>query len=294
MKKVSPLSALLLLIIICFYCEKEEDDDKNLSFFLLLCFLPLSSKKEGVCHFCRKGYVFTGKKTTDKHAHSRKSVSEQTRRTFSTTFSTFVGAVFRRYTVFLQPPRAMKTTTTCFCIVLVMMSGGVWRPTTTSSRGGFFLLGAEAAELEIGWDGLVYTVDDDSTIQETRDFDGVTKTIGPYYLSERAQHIKDEFIVPYDWDDYLQDFESYMDEFCEVPGGDDWTKFTGYAFTPSNGGTRVTSDTFMTDYLTDTITAAKAGTAPADGALEKVEKTVKDMCGIHAVLRYLYLGYATG
>ena len=91
----------------------------------------------------------------------------------------------------------MKTTTTCFCIVLVMMSGGVWRPTTTSSRGGFFLLGAEAAELEIGWDGLVYTVDDDSTIQETRDFDGVTKTIGPYYLSERAQHIKDEFIVPY-------------------------------------------------------------------------------------------------
>ena len=59
-----------------------------------------------------------------------------------------------------------------------------------------FLLGAEAAELEIGWDGLVYTVDDDSTIQETRDFDGVTKTIGPYYLSERAQHIKDEFIVP--------------------------------------------------------------------------------------------------
>ena len=188
----------------------------------------------------------------------------------------------------------MKTTTTCFCIVLVMMSGGVWRPTTTSSRGGFFLLGAEAAELEIGWDGLVYTVDDDSTIQETRDFDGVTKTIGPYYLSERAQHIKDEFIVPYDWDDYLQDFESYMDEFCEVPGGDDWTKFTGYAFTPSNGGTRVASDTFMTDYLTDTITAAKAGTAPADGALEKVEKTVKDMCGIHAVLRYLYLGYATG
>ena len=184
----------------------------------------------------------------------------------------------------------MKTTTTCFCIVLVMMSGGVWRPTTTSSRGGFFLLGAEAAELEIGWDGLVYTVDDDSTIQETRDFDGVTKTIGPYYLSERAQHIKDEFIVPYDWDDYLQDFESYMDEFCEVSGGDDWTKFTGYAFTPSNGGTRVTSDAFMTDYLTDTITAAKAGTAPADGALEKVEKTVKDMCGIHAVLRYLHLG----
>ena len=173
----------------------------------------------------------------------------------------------------------MKTTTTCFCIVLVafaMMSGGLWRPTTTtSSRGGFFLLGAEAAELEIGWDGLVYTVDDDSTIQETRDFDGVTKTIGPYYLSERAQHIKDEFIVPYDWDDYLQDFESYMDEFCEVSGGDDWTKFTGYAFTPSNGGTRVTSDAFMTDYLTDTITAAKAGTAPADGALEKVEKTVR-------------------
>jgi hypothetical protein len=84
-----------------------------------------------------------------------------------------------------------------------------------------------------------------------------------------------------------------MDEFCEVPGGDDWTKFTGYKFTPSNGGTRVTSDAFMTDYLTDTITAAKAGTAPADGALEKVEKTVKDMCGIHAVLRYLYLGYAT-
>ena len=126
--------------------------------------------------------------------------------------------------------------------------------------------------------------------QETRDFDGVTKTIGPYYLSERAQHIKDEFIVPYDWDDYLQDFESYMDEFCEVSGGDDWTKFTGYAFTPSNGGTRVTSDTFMTEYLTDTITAAKAGTAPADGALEKVEKTVKDMCGIHAVLRYLHWG----
>ena len=90
----------------------------------------------------------------------------------------------------------MKTRTTCFRIVLVafamMMSGFcVWRPTTTSSRGGFFLLGAEAAELEIGWDGLVYTVDDDSTIQETRDFDGVTKTIGPYYLSERAQ-IKDE------------------------------------------------------------------------------------------------------
>ena len=103
----------------------------------------------------------------------------------------------------------MKTTTTCFCIVLVMMSGGVWRPTTTSSRGGFFLLGAEAAELEIGWDGLVYTVDDDSTIQETRDFDGVTKTIGPYYLSERAQHIIEEFAEPpsVKWDEYLQDFK---------------------------------------------------------------------------------------
>ena len=100
-----------------------------------------------------------------------------------------------------------------------------------------FLLGAEAAELEIGWDGLVYTVDDDSTIQETRDFDGVTKTIGPYYLSERAQHIKDEFIVPYDWPDYLQDFQSYMDEFCEVEGGDDWNKFKDYEFTPSTGGT---------------------------------------------------------
>ena len=160
--------------------------------------------------------------------------------------------------MFLQPPRAMKTRTTCFRIVLVafamMMSGFcVWRPTTTSSRGGFFLLGAEAAELEIGWDGLVYTVDDDSTIQETRDFDGVTKTIGPYYLSERAQHIKDEFIVPYDWPDYLQDFQSYMDEFCEVEGGDDWNKFKDYEFTPSTGGTRVASNTFMTKYLTETI-----------------------------------------
>ena len=186
----------------------------------------------------------------------------------------------------------MKTTTTCFCIVLVMMSGGMWRPTTTSSRGGFFLLGAEAAELEIGYAGfgLTYTVADDSTIVST-------EKIGPYYLAYHAQHIKDEFAEPpseNDWDDYLQDFKSYMDEFCEVPGGDDWTKFTGYEFTPSNGGTRVASDTFMTDYLTDTITAAKAGTAPADGALEKVEKTVKDMCGIHAVLRYLYLGYANG
>jgi len=201
--------------------------------------------------------------------------------------------------VFLQPPRAMKTTTTCFCIVLVafvMMSGGVWRP-TTSSRGGFFLLGAKAAELpDIGWDGLVYTVDDVSTIQETRDFDGVNKTIGPYYLSERAQHIKDEF-PDLDWNDYLQDFTDYMAEYCEVPGGDDWTKFTGYEFTPSTGGTRVASDTFMTDYLTNTITAAKqnsSGTVPADGALEKVEKTVKDMCGIHAVLRYLHLGHING
>ena len=117
--------------------------------------------------------------------------------------------------VFLQPPRAMKTTT-YFCIVLiafVVVSGGVWR--RTSSRGGFFLLGAEAAELVIGWDGLVYTVDDDSTIQEPRDFDGVTKKIGPYYLSARAQHIKDEFTEPYDWDDYLQDFESYMDDFAK-------------------------------------------------------------------------------
>jgi hypothetical protein len=185
----------------------------------------------------------------------------------------------------------MKTTTTCFCIVLVMMSGGVWRPTTTSSRGGFFLLGAEAAELEIGWDGLVYTVDDDSTIQETRDFNGVTKTIGPYYLSERAQHIKDEFTEPYNWPDYLQDFESYMDEFCEVEGGDDWNKFIGYEFTPSTGGTRVASNTFMTKYLTETI---YDDAAPDAGRLEKVEKTVKDMCGIHAVLRYLYLGYANG
>ena len=186
----------------------------------------------------------------------------------------------------------MKTTTTCFCIVLVMMSGGMWRPTTTSSRGGFFLLGAEAAELEIGYAGfgLTYTVADDSTIVST-------EKIGPYYLAYHAQHIKDEFADPpsvNNWDNSLQDFTSYMDEFCEVPGGDDWTKFTGYEFTPSNGGTRVTSDTFMTDYLTDTITAAKAGTAPADGALEKVEKTVKDMCGIHAVLRYLHLGHING
>ena len=147
----------------------------------------------------------------------------------------------------------MKTTTTCFCIVLVMMSGGVWRPTTRSSRGGFFLLGAEAAELEIGWDWLVYTVADDSTIQETRDFNGVTKTIGPYYLSERAKHIIDEFTVPYDWPDYLQDFQSYMDEFCEVEGGDDWNKFIGYEFTPSTGGTRAASNKFMTKYLTETI-----------------------------------------
>ena len=186
----------------------------------------------------------------------------------------------------------MKTTTTCFCIVLVMMSGGMWRPTTTSSRGGFFLLGAEAAELEIGYAGfgLTYTVADDSTIVST-------EKIGPYYLAYHAQHIKDEFADPpsvNNWDNSLQDFTSYMDEFCEVPGGDDWTKFTGYEFTPSNGGTRVTSDTFMTDYLTDTITAAKAGTAPADGALEKVEKTVKDMCGIHAVLRYLHGGFNDG
>ena len=73
MKKVSPLSALLLLIIICFYCEKEDDDDKNLSFFLLcLCFLPLSSKKEGVCHFCRKGYVLRGRKPRiNTHTHVR-------------------------------------------------------------------------------------------------------------------------------------------------------------------------------------------------------------------------------
>ena len=192
--------------------------------------------------------------------------------------------------VFLQPPRAIRTTTTCFCIVLfafVMMSGGVRRP-TTSSRGGFFLLGAEAAELVIGWGGLAYTVDNNSTIQETKD----SEPIGPYYLSYHAQLIKDEFTVPYDWDDYLQDFQSYMAEFCETyagPDGDDWTKFIGYAFTPSTGGTRVTSDTFMTKYLEETI---NDNDAPVAGRLEKVEKTVKDMCGIHAVLRYLYLSYA--
>ena len=189
--------------------------------------------------------------------------------------------------VFLQPPRAMKTTTTCFCIVLVafvMMSGGVSRP-TTSSRGGFFLLGAEAAELpDIGWDGLVYTVDDVSTIQETRD--GVK--IGPYYLSVRAQRIK---TADLDWPDYLQDFTDDMAEFCEVPGGDDWTKFTGYEFTPSTGGDGVASNTFMTKYLTETI---NDNAAPDAGRLEKVEKTVKDMCGIHAVLRYLFLGYTNG
>jgi len=187
--------------------------------------------------------------------------------------------------MFHQPRRAMKTTT-CFCIVLiafVMVSGGVWRP--TSSRGGFFLIGAEAAELPyLGWGGLTYTVNNVSTIQETRD--GVK--IGPYYLSVRAQRIK---TADLDWPDYLQDFTDDMAEFCEVPGGDDWTKFTGYEFTPSTGGTRDTSNTFMTTYLMETV---NDNAAPDAGRLEKVEKTVKDMCGIHAVLRYLFLGYTNG
>ena len=177
-------------------------------------------------------------------------------------------------------PTLARAMLMCFFIAVVTV-GGVWRPV---------LLGAEAATIDINWNGMQYTIDDDSTVQESRDFGGVTKTIGPYYLSERAQHIKDEFTEPYDWADYLQDFQSYMDEFCEVSGGDDWSKFTGYAFTPSTGGARVASSTFMTDYLTETV---NDNAAPAAGRLEKVEKTVKDMCGIHAVLRYLYLGFCT-
>ena len=49
---------------------EKEDDDKSL-FFSQLCFLLLSSKKESVCHFCKR-IRFTGKKkTTEKHKHIR-------------------------------------------------------------------------------------------------------------------------------------------------------------------------------------------------------------------------------
>ena len=81
-----------------------------------------------------------------------------------------------------------------------------------------------------------------------------------------------------------------MAEFCEVSGGDDWDTFTEYMFTPSDGGVqnRVASDTFMTKYLNETILD---NDAPDAGRFEKVEKTVKDMCGMHAVLRYLFEGF---
>ena len=178
------------------------------------------------------------------------------------------------------------TTTTMGFLFVIAIAGGMWRPET---RDGF-PLGAEAAKIEINSNGMRYTIDDDSTVQFDKDFSGTTKTIGPYYLSERAQHIKDEFTDPYDWADYLQDFESYMAEFCEVSGGDDWDTFTDYMFTPSDGGVqnRVASDTFMTKYLNETILD---NDAPDAGRLEKVEKTVKDMCGMHAVLRYLFEGF---
>ena len=127
---------------------------------------------------------------------------------------------------------ATTTTTTMGFLFVIAIAGGMWRPET---RDGF-PLGAEAATKEIGWNGMRYTIDDDSTVQFDKDFSGTTKTIGPYYLSERAQHIKDEFTDPYNWADYLQDFESYMAEFCEVSGGDDWDTFTDYMFTPSDGG----------------------------------------------------------
>ena len=41
-------------------------------FFSPLCFLPLSSKKEGVCHFCKKDTFLRGRKPQiNTHTHVR-------------------------------------------------------------------------------------------------------------------------------------------------------------------------------------------------------------------------------
>ena len=147
----------------------------------------------------------------------------------------------------------------------------------------------DAAELRIeNIAGGSYTITDDQLLDTTNIS---SKLAGPYYISSHAQHIIDEKDAN-DWKDYKDDFVEFMAPYCEVLGGDDWTKFTGYLFTPSPGGTRVASDTFMTKYLTE-IENEEPGspTTNAAGRFEKVEKTVKDMCGIHAVLRYLYKGY---
>ena len=45
---------------------------KSLFFSPLLCFLPLSSKKEGVCHFCKKDTFLRGRKPQiNTHTHVR-------------------------------------------------------------------------------------------------------------------------------------------------------------------------------------------------------------------------------
>ena len=55
-----------------------------------------------------------------------------------------------------------------------------------------FPLGAEAATIPIPINSneMRYTIDDNSTVQFYKDFSGTTERIGPYHLSERAQHIK--------------------------------------------------------------------------------------------------------
>jgi hypothetical protein len=60
LKKVSPLSSAQNHMGPWHSCECEKEDDDKSLFFSPLCFLLLSSKKEGVCHFCKR-IRFTGK-----------------------------------------------------------------------------------------------------------------------------------------------------------------------------------------------------------------------------------------
>jgi hypothetical protein len=163
----------------------------------------------GVCHFLDSRKAFAAQKRRvpiRTHVHTKHTQTNKQTNASSEGCSFLFSVVFTRRgekEMMTFTPTLARAMLMCFFITVVTV-GGVWRPV---------LLGAEAATIDINWNGMQYTIDDDSTVQESRDFAGVTKTIGPYYLSERAQHIKDEFTEPYDWADYLQDFQSFMDEF---------------------------------------------------------------------------------
>ena len=96
---------------------------------------------------------------------------------------------------------ATTTTTTTTMVFWVSLRHRHRRGTVAAGDERWFPLGAEAATIPIPINSneMRYTIDDNSTVQFYKDFSGTTERIGPYHLSERAQHIETTFTDPYDW-----------------------------------------------------------------------------------------------